>query len=294
MTTVAVTGGNGTIGSRLLAHLSDAGYGTVNVSRGSRREDTADEYMRADLLDAGEVYGALAKADADAVVHLGMIPTPESSPGFVTFRSNATTTYGVLEAAEALGFETACLASSLSAMGGGFEPEPVEPRYLPVDEDHPLTPSNPYGVGKQVLEVVADGFARRADAPQIASFRFPWTVDEETMRSAFVEPDRSLETLREREEFLSERNALFSYVTVDDAVRAVRLAIEADLHGHERFFLSAPDTSLSTPTTNVVEACYPSASVLGELDGRQALVDATRAAEKLGWEAERSWRDLRR
>ena len=294
MTTVAVTGGNGTIGRRVLAGLSDAGYGTVNVSRGSRREDVADDYLRADLLDAGEVYGALATSDADAVVHLGMIPTPSESPGFVTFRSNAMTTYHVLEAAAALDVGTVCLASSLSAIGGGFEPEPVEPRYLPVDEDHPLTPSNPYGLGKQVIEVIADGFARRDGAPSVASFRFPWTIDDETMRSRFVETDRSLEAVREDDDYLSQRNSLFSYVHVDDAARAVRLAVEVDLSGHERFFLSATDTSLSTPTADVVEDVYPTATALGELDDRRTLVKTTRAEERLGWRAERTWTDLRR
>lgn len=294
MQTVAVTGGNGTIGRHLLAHLADEGYRTVNVSRGSRREDVATDYLRTDLLDAGEVYGAVAKSDADAVVHLGMIPDPDGTPGYVTFRSNVLSTYHVLEAASALDVGSVCLASSLCAMGAGFEPEPIVPRYLPLDEDHPLSPSNPYGLGKQVLEVTADGVARRDQAPDIASFRFPWTVDDETMRSAFVEPDRSLAAVRESDDFHSERNSVFSYVHVDDATRAIRLALEADLTGHERFFLSAPDTALSTDTPTVVDDVYPDATVLGDLTDRQALVDTTRAAETLDWTADRSWRDLRR
>ncbi len=54
------------------------------------------------MTDAGEAYGAFATADADAIVHLGMLSTPDHDPGHVVFESNAMSTYNVLQAAEAL------------------------------------------------------------------------------------------------------------------------------------------------------------------------------------------------
>jgi nucleoside-diphosphate-sugar epimerase len=63
--TIAVTGGNGKIGSAILEHLNEYGYETVNISRGKQREEISDTYVTTDLLDAGETYGALAKTDAD-------------------------------------------------------------------------------------------------------------------------------------------------------------------------------------------------------------------------------------
>lgn len=147
MDTVAVTGGNGEVGRAVLDHLGDRGYRTVTLNRGKRGEATADAYVTTDLMDAGETYGSLARSDADAVVHLGMTPTPDRTPGYVTFESNAMSTYHVLEAAASLGVDTVALASSLSALGAGFEDDPVDVRYLPVDEKHPLTPTNPCGIG---------------------------------------------------------------------------------------------------------------------------------------------------
>lgn len=291
--TVAVTGGNGEVGRAVLAHLADRGYRTVNLNRGSRAEAVADAYVTTDLLDAGDVYAGLAVADPDAVVHLGMIPTPEDHLGHVTFESNVMTTYHVLDAAGALGVETAVLASSLSAMGAGFEDDPVDARYLPVDEAHPLTPSNPYGLGKQVLEVVADGFARRDRPPRtVASLRFPWVVSDDAARETFLGRDRSLAGIRDAGVFHKARNTLFAYLHVDDATAVVERAATADFDGHERFWAVADDTTTTTPTEEVVAEVYPDADVREPLSGRESLVSTAKARDQLGWQPDVSWRDL--
>ncbi len=291
--TVAVTGGNGSVGRAVLAQLGDAGYRTVNVNRGKRGETRADAYVRADLTDPGDVYGALNAADADAVVHLGMIPTPESNPGHAVFESNALSPYAVLEAAEGLGFDTAVLASSLCAMGAGYEPTPRTPPYLPVDESVPLEPSTAYGIGKQALEVVADGFGRREGPPEtVTSIRFPWVATDDALRERFVEDDRSVSGLRDAGLFESTRNSLFSYVHAADAARFVHRAVEAEFEGHERFFVSAPDTAVDLPTAELVAEHYPGAEIRAEFEGYDALVSIEKARERLGWTPERSWRDL--
>jgi len=292
--TVAVTGGNGRVGRAVLEHLVDEGFRTVNLSRGSREEDHADAYLRTDTLEMGEVYGSLAKSDADAVVHLGMIPTPESGPGFKTFESNAMSTYHVLEAATELGVESVTLASSLSAMGGGFEPDSVTVDALPVDESHRLTPSTAYGLGKQTLETVADGFARRADGPRtISSLRFPWIVDDELARETFAEPDRRLAALRESPQFHTQRNTLFAYVHVSDMVELVARAVTAAFQGHERFWVSAPDTVTETPTAEVVESVFPDAERRDGFPEEEyaALVDTSKAESLLEWTPEWRWRE---
>ncbi|WP_276300284.1 NAD-dependent epimerase/dehydratase family protein [Halorussus lipolyticus] len=289
MDTVAVTGGNGEIGSAVLAELAERGYRTVNLSRRERRERIADQYLQTDLLDPGEVYGSLAKANPDAVAHFGTIPRPDRTPGHVTFRSNAETPYHVLEAAEALEIETVVLASSLSAMGAGFE-DSVGVEYLPVDEDHPLTPSNPYGLGKQVSEVVAEGFGRREGAPTtISSLRFPLVVGDDELRTVFAEADRSPEAVREAGFFEKARKTLFAYLHLDDAARLAIRALDADFSGHEVFFGSAPDTTIDAPSDELAD-CYD-AEVRGSFVGHERLLDATKAEETLGWSPDRSWRE---
>ena len=292
MDTVAVTGGNGQIGSALLADLTDRGYRTVNLSRGERREELSDQYLQTDLLDPGKVYGSLAKADPDAVAHFGTIPRPDRTPGHVTFRSNAETPYHVLEAAKALDIETVVLASSLSAMGAGFE-ESVNVEYLPVDEEHPLTPSNPYGVGKQVSEVVADGFGRREGPPRtISSLRFPLVTGDDELRTVFTEADRSPAAVREAGFFEKARKTLFAYLHLDDAVSLAVRALEADFSGHEVFVGSAPDTTVDAPSAELA-ALYDAEvrASFGAFEASESLLDATKAEELLDWSAERSWRN---
>ena len=297
--TIAVTGGNGRLGRAVLEHLEEAGYRTVNLSRGKRDEPHSDAYLTTDLLDAGEVYGSLAKSDADGVVHLGMLATPELTPGYRTFQSNALSSYHVLEAAGELGIDTVALASSFAAIGGGYKDGAIAVDYLPVDEDHRLTPSSSYGIGKQCLELTADGFARRSEGrPRtITSLRFPWVVDDGLAREAFVEADRTLEDLRESGEFHTQRNTLFGYVHVSDAVDLVRRAVDATFDGHERVWLSAPDTSAETPTRDLVAAVFPDVERRDGLEGPDdddyaALIDTGKAESLFGWEPEWSWRQL--
>jgi nucleoside-diphosphate-sugar epimerase len=290
MDAIAVTGGNGQIGSALLSALDERGYRTVNLSRGEREEDVADQYLRTDLLDAGEVYGSLSRADLDAVAHFGTIPRPDETPGHVTFRSNTETTYHVLEAAQALGIETVVLASSLSAMGAGFEDE-VNVEYLPVDESHPLTPSNPYGLGKRVSEVVADGFGRRAGSPEtVVSLRFPLVTSEDELRTVFAEADRSLPAVRQAGFFEKARKTLFAYLHLDDAVSLAVRALEATLSAHEVFFGSAPDTTIDAPSAEL--AALYDAEGRTSLEGDESLLDASKAETMLDWSAKRSWREL--
>jgi nucleoside-diphosphate-sugar epimerase len=128
--TVAVTGGNGKIGKAILEHLNEHGYETADLARGKRREDESDTYITTDLLDAGETYGALSKADADAVIHMGTIPHPHGHPEYRTYESNVMSTIHILEASHSLGLNAVCLASSINAIGSEYQERPADIRYL--------------------------------------------------------------------------------------------------------------------------------------------------------------------
>jgi len=290
---VAVTGGNGTIGSEVVRELADQGYHVTNVSReewGERGEAVADEYRTADLLDAGETYGALAACDADAVVHMATIPHPISHPEHVVFESNAMTVYHVLEAATSLGSEAVVLPSSINVMGATYQDAPTDVRYLPFDEDHPLTPRDPYAIGKHATEVAGAGFGRRPDAPRIASLRFPWVTSSDRLRERFAEADRTVEGIRASKR--TGRESLFAYLHVADAAAIARCCLEADFDGHEAFWAVASDTNAAVPSAELADEFYPDAERRSELAGTESLVSIEKARELLGWEPERSWRDL--
>ncbi|MFB6139159.1 MAG: NAD-dependent epimerase/dehydratase family protein [Halosimplex sp.] len=163
---------------------------------------------------------------------------------------------------------------------------------LPMDEDHPVTPRDPYALGKRTVEVQADGFGRRSGSPtSVATFRLPFVADPDLMREHFVEPDRTLEGIGDGSWVT--RDDLFAYVGRTDAARALRRGIETDLGGHETFFLSARDTTMTTPTPEIIERCYSEADAdPAAFDEYESVVDTGKAERLLGWEPRQSWRDL--
>jgi nucleoside-diphosphate-sugar epimerase len=283
--TVLVTGATGRIGPTVVDRLDQ--YHVVGNSRSGG--SVGDSHLRGDMTDPGDVYGVIARSDADAVVHLGMLSNPEETPGHVTFESTVRSSYLLLEASAALGVDAVVLASSMAALGTGFDPDPVRLSYLPVDEEHPLTPRDPYGLAKQVMEVTADGVGRREGAPTITSFRAPWMPRESEVQAAFVDADRSLAAVRDHESYHAIHSTLFSYLHAADAADLIARAVEADHAGHEVVWAAAPDTTVDVPTAELVEREYPGVEVKREFEGYESLVSTEKAERLLGWEAERGW-----
>jgi nucleoside-diphosphate-sugar epimerase len=296
VSTVVVTGGNGQVGRVVLDHLAGRGYDTINVSRGSRREAVADRYVRVDLLDAGEVYATLSSIRPDAVVHLGMVPRPTDTPGHRTYESNALTTYHVLEAASVAGVKAVVVASSINVLGAAYQAAPTDLAYLPVDEAHPVTPRDPYGLGKEALEAAAAGVARRPDAPaRIAVLRLPWIASTDDLRERYAGADRSLAGIEAAGRREDTRDLLFSYLHAADAARLVERSITADYAGCERFWAVAADTSTTTSTADLLDRCYPDVQVRSEFEpqGHEALISTAKARDLLGWSPEHVWRELK-
>jgi nucleoside-diphosphate-sugar epimerase len=291
ISTVAVTGGNRKIGRSMLNYLKDEGYETANIARGKRREDISDIYITTDLMDAGETYSALSKAGADAVIHLGTIPDPYSNPQFRTYESNTTSAVHILEASEALDLKSCCLASSINAMGAEHQQRPPQVEYLPIDEQHPRTPDDIYGIAKYAMEVTAAGFGRRPDTDlTISTLRYPWVPTEEELIEAFVEEDRSLNTLRDDEPWTG-RDVMFSYIHIDDACRIAENALTANYSGHESFWAVADDTTAAVPTAKLVAEFFPQVDRHTHFEGCETLFDISKADDLLDWSPRVRWRE---
>ncbi len=289
---VAVTGGNGKIGEAILRHLGEQGYHTVNVARGKQRESVSHQYLTTNVLDAGQVYGALAKADVDAVIHMGTIPRPQLHAQHLVYESNVLSTVNILEASEALGLESVCIASSINAMGAEHQQRPAEVHYVPIDEAHPRTPDDIYGIAKHAMEVTADGFARRpTNTMTIASLRYPWVVTRDEQREYLVERDRSLDALADSHPATG-RDVMFAYLDIDDGAEIARRCIEADYVGHEVFWAVAADTTADAATADVIERYFPDVDVRDSFDTHETLFDVSKAKELLDWQPARTWRDL--
>ena len=155
-------------------------------------------------------------------------------------------TFNVLEAAIAWDVHRLVNFSSETVPGFLFAHRPFRPDYLPIDEEHPIRPQDPYATAKWFGELLCDRAVERADL-RCTSIRPCWVQDEGSY-------ERNLGPIVRDPSVLIENYC--SYVDVYDLCDAVVLAIETDLPGHEVFYVASPDTIGGHPLVETVERYY--------------------------------------
>ncbi|MDB2259494.1 NAD(P)-dependent oxidoreductase [Halorubrum ezzemoulense] len=287
MDSVLVTGGAGGVGAWTVDALADAGREVVAVDREAppteERRDGVD-YVAADLTDYGETRQVVDAAAPDAVVHLAAIPHPKDHAGSRVFANNVESAYNVFDAAGAAGARIVW-ASSESCYGTVFAADDWLPDRLPIDEETPTRPEDPYGLSKVVGEEVAAAAARRHGVPAV-SLRLSWVT--------FPGDERRREA---RETFdpatAAPSGNCWSYVDVRDVVAAVEAAIDPEtaVDGHEAVLIVAAENFLGRDTAATIEAVRSELPAECDLDGDESIFDCSKAKRLLGWEPDHSWRD---
>ncbi|HZT06118.1 MAG TPA: NAD(P)-dependent oxidoreductase [Chloroflexota bacterium] len=235
-------------------------------------------YLIGDVLDLGQVIGALQ--GADAVIHLAALPAPGFATDDVTFRTNVLGTFNVHEAAARLGIRRVVSASSTAALGWVYRKREFLPSYLPIDENHPLAPQDAYGLSKQAGEDVARSYAGRADMETV-SIRPPGVLTPEQMADLRAAGGRR-----------AVRFGLGDYVDLRDLARAFRLAVERPVSGWTPLFVVADDSNMSEPLAVALPRVLPAiGNLASNLTGTMSGVSNARAKEVLGWKPRHSWRD---
>jgi len=176
METVLVTGGRGASGRWIVDRLA-GDYEVVVVDYehpGPGVDPTSHVSFRAaDLADRGEALDVVHAVDPDVVVHWAAIPVAGTHPDGRVFETNVHAAKNVLDAA---GRADARIVQASSDGAYGFffaDPTPF-PDELPITEDHPLQPEDPYGLSKVTAEAAAGAVARREGVPAV-SIRPSWT-----------------------------------------------------------------------------------------------------------------------
>jgi UDP-glucose 4-epimerase len=145
-----VTGGAGFIGSHIVDALVAAGHEVLAIDSlvTGRRENVnpAARLVEVDLRD-GDLDAILADFRPEVVIHQA---AQASVPGSVQdplydLGVNIVGTVRLLEAARKSGARKVVYAATGGAMYGA-------PRYLPIDERHPVEPVSPYAVSKTAAE----------------------------------------------------------------------------------------------------------------------------------------------
>lgn len=277
---IAVTGGSGLAGFAVVRHLLACGRDVISIDRAPLPE-ALTEFRLVDCGDLGQVYGALA--GVDAIAHLAAIPRPTYHSPEQVFGANIMATFNVFEAAAALEIPRIVYFSSESVLGQPFNYSPVKLHYVPIDEAHPKAPQDAYALSKMLGEDIAEAFVRRmAGRLSVVSLRFPWIHTPDTFRE---------EVLHYQDNPAGGAANLWTYVDTRDVARACRLALEADISGHEAFFVAAKNSFMKHDTAALVQEFYPEAEIRRALVGNQSLLDTSKARAQLGYEAMYSWED---
>lgn len=285
-----VTGGAGRLGRSVVAVLAHGGHEVVSVDVATVDGLPAEQIV-ADLADPAAAREVVARIAPDGIVHLAAIPYPGLLPDDETFAINTRLAFAVLDAAVATGVGAVLLASSPTVMGYG-SPAGWTPRYLPLDEEHPVAPWNGYAASKAAVEQLGAMFARRyPDGPRVGAFRPCYVIAPEEWDGA---PTQQGHTILERlDDPALAAVALFNYVDARDAGDFVRCWLEhpGPLAGGEVFFVAAPDSLVRGPVGPALAALVPgTAEAAGGLDPEAAVFSSAKAERLLGWRARRTWR----
>lgn len=285
MVRVLVTGGVGKLGRWVVRELVEHGHEVVVADRvtpppgESLPYANSVWYRRVDLVDVGQVVGAMA--GCTAVVHLGAIPAPNRHPDEMVFGNNTRATFGVLQAAALLGMRRTVIASSVSAIGHAFPVKPFTFAYAPIDEEHPLLGQDPYALSKEVDERTAAMFHRRAGLSVLA-YRFHWVAEpgEAAARAAQLRNDPAAWAYQ-----------LWGYIDVRDAAQACRLGVEIDELDFQVFNVIAPDTLVDEPTEELIRRYFPELELRKHLQGTETAWSIDKARRILGYQPHHRWRD---
>jgi nucleoside-diphosphate-sugar epimerase len=287
---VLVTGGTGRLGRFVVAELTRH-YRVVTLDR----DAATGPDLAVDVLDLPRLLGAMR--GQDAVVHLAAIDAAVPAPAATIFDTNVRGTWNVLEAAHATGVRRVVVCSSVSALGIDFTNPRLPPAYLPIDEAHPLRPTQAYGLSKQLGEEIARSFARRG-AMAVTCLRPAWVMFPDVLGSLVARLRTGPETGPGPPPAGQEPLPLLrGYVDPEDVARAFRLALARPAAAGDVFFITADDTFEAEPTLRHLERLYGAVPEVRRPEiyrqhPHAGVYDTSRAREILGWTPSVTWAAL--
>ena len=288
---ILVTGAAGFAGSHLVDLLGGSGADVIAWHRpgGSPAQPRAGvRWDAVDLLDQAQVRTAIDRARPDAVyhcagaAHVGRAWDSTAS----TLATNVRGTHHVLRALELSGSRARVFVPS-SALVYDASNEPLT-------EDHPLLPSNPYGVSKLAQEMLAvksnpalavtiarpfNHFGPRQDPYFVASGFARRIADIERGQWA---PEISVGNLDARRDLMDVR----------DTVRAYQLILERGQPGRPYNVCSGHAITIRELLDRLIERARVPVNVKVDParyrpnDTPLLLGDASRVRDELGWRAE--------
>lgn len=156
MTSALVVGGAGYIGSHMVQMLLQEGYDVIvfdNLSRGHRSAVIGGEFIEGDLLDSHALRGLFCRRQYDVVLHFAALAYVGESVNAPReyYRNNVVGTLNLLDAMLDADVKNLIYSSTCATYG-----KPVD---IPITEEHPQIPINPYGRSKLMAEQLLADYA---------------------------------------------------------------------------------------------------------------------------------------
>ena len=271
---VLVTGGSGRIGRYVVQEMVQAGHTVTSIDIAPSVVPGVPSLL-VDLTDAGQVYQAVAQAQAEAVVHMGAWANDGLVPSTRTYGDNVRGTFNVFQACADQGVRRVVSASSHQVYGTAWK----APLYVPIDEEHPLRPHAPYALSKVVGEQAASYFVARHEM-EIVSFRLlgvrlPSAIDAEIERN-MQDPG-------------AHKRLMWTRCDVRDAALACRLAVEAETVPPGPYNITGRLNLLDENSATLVARHFPSTQIREGLEGPLSPTSCARAREAFGYQPRYNW-----
>ena len=147
---IFVTGGAGYVGSHCVRRLIAGGHDVTvfdNLSAGHRQAVArVADFIEGDLADGAKLRDELSRGSYDAVMHFAAYLNVGESvqQPLMYYRNNVANTLNLLEAMKHANIKRIVFSSTCAVYG--------EPEDLPIHEELPKDPINPYGATKLAME----------------------------------------------------------------------------------------------------------------------------------------------
>ncbi len=231
---ILVTGAGGFVGQHLIHHLRKTYpeatlFGTLYRSDEERSllARAGVRYVQVDLLDATRTREVLDETQPDRLFHLAGQASPGKSFGaaWATLEVNIRAQLNLLEGCIALGLRPRFLLTSSAEVYAVTPPE-----VMPLTEDAPLCPRNPYGLSKLTQDMMGLQYALSHQFHTIRAR--PFNHIGPGQREGFVAPDFALQVARIEADLqqpvlnVGNLSAERDFTDVRDVVRAYTLLME--------------------------------------------------------------------
>lgn len=162
---ILIAGGAGYIGSQVNKELNKKGYETIifdNLSSGHKELVKWGEFVQGDLKNIEEIEDVFKKYPIEVVLHFSAFKAVGESviDPQKYYQNNVANTLNLLRVMLENNVKKFIFSSTAATYGN--------PKYIPVDENHPQNPINPYGESKLMIEHILRDYSRAYDFRYVA------------------------------------------------------------------------------------------------------------------------------